>query len=305
MKLQRLVMAQRAFLLVFILLLTNGCGSSATVQVTELSNDTVSYEETIHLNNCGGKADSEQTVSHSFATSIEGGAKFSAGYKSIVEGEVSAKYSQYQSISKSQKLIAPPETNMEFVLRWSEDVHLGNVTVNGEMGNYEVRVPVKVDHVSSHDLGCGTSNNVNVPTNSPTSLPPATQQPSQTNFPDITVSANASNGVQFTALTSGNYQFTVKEGIYCTPSICRSIIHGYLGRDIVWKDFYGLPHPMEQDYELGCWENPTSSNKNCAVGMSITIYMNAQQYIRWIVMEDKNAFADNSGAVILSVTLIP
>lgn len=145
--------AHRIFLLI-VLILLSGCGSSPTVQVNELGNNTVSYDETIHINNCGGKADSEQTASRSFATSIEGGAEISAGYQSIIEGSVSAKYSQYRNVTKSQKLIAPPATNMEFILRWSEDVHSGNVTVNGATGNYEVRVPVSVEQVSSQDLGC-------------------------------------------------------------------------------------------------------------------------------------------------------
>lgn len=142
------------FFLLVVFIFLSGCGSSPKVQVNELSNDTVSYEETIHINNCGGKADSEQTASRSFATTIEGGAEISAGYQSIVEGSVSAKYSQYRNISKSQRLIAPPSTNMIFVLKWSEDIHAGNITVNGETGNYEVRVPVAVEQVSSKDLGC-------------------------------------------------------------------------------------------------------------------------------------------------------
>ena len=107
--------SQIVLLIVFILL--SGCGGTPDVQVNELSRNTVSYDETIHINNCGGKADSEQTASHSFATTIEGGAGLSAGYKLIVEGNVSAKYGQYSNVSKSQKLTAPPETNMEFVLQ--------------------------------------------------------------------------------------------------------------------------------------------------------------------------------------------
>lgn len=144
---------QRVFLL-FVFAMLSGCGNSPTVQVNELSSDTISYEETIHINNCGGKADSEQTASRSFAATIEGGAEISAGYQSIVEGRVSAKYSQYRNISKSQRLTAPPATDMIFVLKWSEAVHAGNVTVNGETGNYEVRVPVAVEQTSSKDLGC-------------------------------------------------------------------------------------------------------------------------------------------------------
>jgi hypothetical protein len=133
---------------------------------------------------------------------------------------------------------------------------------------------------------------------------------SDINISDLIVSANANTGVQFTAPTSGNYQFTIQEGIYCTSStpttnLCRSIIRGYLERDIVWKDWNGLPHPMEPDYEMGCWEQETSNNRNCSVGRSVVMYMNAQQYIRWIVVEDKNSFADNQGSVVLNVAKLP
>jgi hypothetical protein len=147
----------RCSVLLITLILLSGCGSNPSVQVNEISRDTISYDETIHLNNCGGKADSEQTASRSFATTIEGGAEISAGYQSIVEGSISAKYSQYRNISKSQKLTAPPDTNMEFVLRWSEDLHSGNVTVNGKTGSYVVKVPVSVEQISTQDLGCNTT----------------------------------------------------------------------------------------------------------------------------------------------------
>lgn len=178
--------AHRVFLIVSILLLS-GCGNSPNVQLAELSNNTVSYDETIHINNCGGKADSEQTASRSFATNIEGGAEFSAGYQSIVEGGISAKYSQYRNVTKSQRLIAPPGTNMEFVLRWSEEVHAGNVTVDGATGTYEVRVPVAVEQVSSQDLkGCDSGY----------VQPPPTQQSSTTALPSPTTPppASASQG---------------------------------------------------------------------------------------------------------------
>jgi hypothetical protein len=45
---------------------------------------------------------------------------------------------------------------MEFVIRWKEEVHAGNVTVNGSMGTYIVNIPIAVDQVSSQDLGCDT-----------------------------------------------------------------------------------------------------------------------------------------------------
>lgn len=174
------ILFQRFFLVVFLLL--NGCSSSSpTVQLQELSNNPVSYDETVHINNCGGKADSEQTASRSFATNIEGGAEFKAGYEMIVEGGISAKYSQYRNVSKSMRLTAPPSTNMEFVLRWSEDVHAGNVTIDGATGTYEVRVPVEVEQLSSRDLGGCDSGSIQIPptpSGNTTILPSPTTPPS-------------------------------------------------------------------------------------------------------------------------------
>jgi len=164
--------AQQVFLIVFMFL--SACGSNPDVRVDEVNNKIVSYDETIHINNCGGKADSEQTASRSFATNIEGGIE--VGVQQIVEGSISAKYSQYRNVSKSQRLIAPPATNMEFILRWSEDVHAGNVTVNGAIGTYEVRVPVSVEQISSQDFGC--TGNVQV---QPPSLAGSTEVPTREN----------------------------------------------------------------------------------------------------------------------------
>jgi hypothetical protein len=154
--------AHRIFLIIFILLLT-GCGGNPDVQVNEISKNTTSYDETIHINNCGGKADSGQTKSRSFSTDIQGG--IDVGIEKIVEGIISAKYSQSQNASVSQSLIAPPGTNMEFVLRWSEEIHAGNVTANGSAGTYTVSIPIAVEQVSSQDLGHCDGNSQISPTN--------------------------------------------------------------------------------------------------------------------------------------------
>ena len=179
-------------IIVFILLLSS-CDGSPNVQITEISSDTQSYDETIHLNNCGGMADSQQIVSRSFATTIEGGAEFKAGYQQLVEGGVSAKYSQYRSISKSQQVIAPPGTNMEFNLRWSEEVHAGNVTVNGSTGNYTVRIPIAVEQVGSKDLLCDP-NQVQQLTQvlQPTQVPP-----NATTAPEIQPTAASNEAVKY------------------------------------------------------------------------------------------------------------
>ncbi|MEM4204144.1 MAG: family 16 glycoside hydrolase [Candidatus Methanomethylicaceae archaeon] len=143
------------FSLVVALLAISGCGTNPEVQLVEISKNTVVYDEIVRINNCGGKGDSDHTATREFATTIEFGAGISAGYKSVVEGNIAAKYSEYRTTSKSLRVVAPPGTNMEFVLRWSDDVRAGNVQVNGKSGTYEVRIPVSVEQISSRDLGCG------------------------------------------------------------------------------------------------------------------------------------------------------
>jgi hypothetical protein len=212
-------------------LLLSGCTSSPDVQLVELSKNTVVYDEIVRINNCGGKGDSEQTKSRDFATTVEFGAGVSAGYQSIVQGSLSAKYSEYRNTSVSQRLVAPPGTNMEFVLRWSDDVRAGNVQVNGKSGTYEVRIPVSVEQISSRDLGCGIS----VPTQQPT-LTSGTQASRQVDYQQtgggvrVTYSVNlgereiitghadkfqgVTGCVAFLIMGPGKFNFWVESGIW-------------------------------------------------------------------------------------------
>jgi hypothetical protein len=154
-----------------LLLAISGCGADPEVQLAEISRNTVVYDEIVRLNNCGGKGDSDHTATREFATTIEFGAGISAGYKAVVEGNISAKYSEYRNTSKSIRVVAPPGTNMEFVLRWSDDVRAGNVQVNEKSGTYEVRIPVSVEQISSRDLGCGIPSQQSPPSNLSVSTP--------------------------------------------------------------------------------------------------------------------------------------
>lgn len=138
--------------LIAVLFFLYGCNPQPII--TELSNDTVTFDETIRINNCGNKANSTQTASRSFATKIEGTGSIKAGYEKIIEAGVSATYEQYRNTTKTQELTAAPDTNMEFVLRWSDDVRAGNATINGENTSYTIRIPVSVAQLSSKDLGC-------------------------------------------------------------------------------------------------------------------------------------------------------
>ena len=172
------------------LVLLSSCSDSPTsqpavneltqdVQVTETSNKFITFDETIHINNCGGKAESKQIAQRSFSTNIEGAAQLKVGYE-IIEGSVTAKYGQYRNVSKSHELAAPAGTNMEFVLRWTEQTWIGSITANGSSGTYNVHVPVSVEQVSGQDLGCGGAVPVvpdNPPTDTPSVPPPAQVHP--------------------------------------------------------------------------------------------------------------------------------
>lgn len=172
---QKISITHRIFLALLVLL--SGCGGNGNtdinpeVQVNEVSNTSTSYDETIHINNCGGKADSEQIKERSFSTSVEGG--IDVGVQQVVVGVVSAKYSQSRNITVSQKLVAPAGTDMEFTLRWQEEVRAGNVIVNGNTGTYTVKIPIAVEQVSSQDLGCsGNAQNLLPPTQMPVNTNP-------------------------------------------------------------------------------------------------------------------------------------
>lgn len=153
---------KRTVVLAFCLLALWSCGRPLDVALSETGVQTVSHDETIHMNNCGGKADSEQTAMRSFSTSLDGTLSISGEGKGTikgipveVEGSLSAKYGQYRATVKTIKLIAPAGTNMEFKLKWLEEEHAGNVIYEKQSGTYSVRIPISVDQVSSQDLGCG------------------------------------------------------------------------------------------------------------------------------------------------------
>jgi hypothetical protein len=144
--------------LVFVILnfLVISCNSSPDVHLNEFSNKTISYNETINLNNCGGKADSVQSETRTLTKKIEAGSELKVGYQEMIDGSLSLKYSEFRSTSKTITLTAPPGTNMEFVLKWSDNVYAGEISIDGSKGTYVVNVPINVSQESSQDIGgCG------------------------------------------------------------------------------------------------------------------------------------------------------
>ncbi len=127
--------------------------SSQDIQVIENNNETINFNETIKINNCGNTKEGDQVSTRSYSTNIEGGSQIKVGY-AILEGSVNAKYGQYRTISKSHRVVAPANTNMIFVLQWTEQTWKGSIVVGSDSGNYSVHVPASVEQVSSQDLGC-------------------------------------------------------------------------------------------------------------------------------------------------------
>ncbi len=145
--------------MVLLSLLLSSCdtnGGNVNLEVNETAAEiTEVTEETIHLNNCGGKADTEQNVERSKMIHIEVGGTLGVNAQAV-KGEVSAKYGDVTGYSKNQKLTAPPDTNMEFILRWTEKTWVGVITAQGKDGqeNYKVSVPIAVELIFTQDLGC-------------------------------------------------------------------------------------------------------------------------------------------------------
>ena len=136
-------------------LLLASCGNPP-LQVLEAGSQTVTSTEIIHLNNCGGRDVVEQTVGQSFAAGVDLDSQTHTNYETVRE-MVAGKYGLYKDTSHSQVLKAPPDTNMEFTLSWTDKLYNGTILEGEVVGKYSVHIPVSVELISSQDLGCGTT----------------------------------------------------------------------------------------------------------------------------------------------------
>ena len=134
--------------------------NETSAEITEVTN------ETIHMNNCGGKGEVRQTAERSKSVNVEYAGSFGVD-KVVVNGEVSAKYGEINATAKKIELVAPAGTNMAFNIEWKEKTWIGIVTAQGKDGkaNYKVSVPISVALINSQDLGCVTSNPTTETTN--------------------------------------------------------------------------------------------------------------------------------------------
>jgi hypothetical protein len=111
--------------------------------------------EIIRLNNCGGKAEADQVAERSLDVTVEGAAEIKADIR-IVSANVRSQYVENRNIRKTQTLRAPPGTNMEFELLWTEQQWFGTITSNlsSSEARYVARVPIAVELTQSRDIGC-------------------------------------------------------------------------------------------------------------------------------------------------------
>ena len=210
--------------LILISIVLAGCDTNAgtvnltvnetSAEVTEVTN------ETIHMNNCGSAGEVKQTAEKSKSVNVEYAGSFGVD-KVVVNGEVSAKYGEINTNSKSIELVAPAGTNMEFNLKWTEKTWLGIVTAQGKDGqaNYKVSVPISVELVSSQDLGCQSTGTQPEVQPQPTQASKNSQQNQcqwlQSNFPQTADDAKA----QYNLPSDTTFQF-----IY---ELCPSIANAF------------------------------------------------------------------------------
>jgi hypothetical protein len=128
---------------------------SQAINVNEIASSTNTDAEEIYLNNCGNSANSQQTSTRSQTISLEGGADLGVSAE-VVKASVEAKYVSTSNVTKSQTVTAAPNTNMKFVLLWTEQVNGGTITATSHSGQetYKVSVPISVEQSSAEDLGC-------------------------------------------------------------------------------------------------------------------------------------------------------
>lgn len=181
-------MKQKILPFLLILLILAGCDTNAgttsfsvhetAAEITEVT------RETVRMNNCGGRSDVKQIVERSKSVIVEVTGLIGVD-KMLLSSEVSAKYSQIKEDVKKMELTAPAQTNMEFILEWTEKTWVGIVTTQGRDGaEYKVSVPISVELISSEDLGgCSSQESSAATSPQPVAPPSETPRPADTPVP--------------------------------------------------------------------------------------------------------------------------
>lgn len=120
--------------------------------------------------------------------------------------------------------------------------------------------------------------------------------------PDFTIEAGDNSGAIFRADIAGEYRFRIRQGHYCTSgssTLCRTAVRGYQdNRPIDWGTWKGNPdHPINESIEIGCYEDfPVS-----CVGSPKSLLLGANEIVRWVIMDERRSFSNNTGTVTIAV----
>lgn len=178
-----------ALFLTIVAISLSSCGGQPPTPTTANSTPALNYteteggaaeqvEEVIRMNNCGGRGEVKQTAERSLTVEVEGEASLGVDIR-VVRADLAGRYAESRGVSKSMEITAPPGTNMEYTLVWTEQSWFGTVTssVGSGAAKYRARVPIAVDLRSSRDVGdCAGGQAPTAPATQP-EVPPLTPEP--------------------------------------------------------------------------------------------------------------------------------
>ncbi len=120
---------------------------------------------------------------------------------------------------------------------------------------------------------------------------------------EIEVRSSDNNGTRYTAKTAGSYQFVITGGAYTAAVNAgkyRTDVLIYQNKSIVWNV---SDNPAGWDYIIG-YDTPFSTAKEAeklALGNSIKFNLDKDDYLIFVIRDNRNFFSDNYGLVRLSV----
>jgi len=131
---------------------------------------------------------------------------------------------------------------------------------------------------------------------------------------NLYVPANAQEGITFTALSTGIYEFTVTGGAYNNWGSGSSEggwwtgLYFYVNKSVQWVPDVpnGLMSPGNYNYVLGNWNLQTSQAAAAAttIGQVIYVPLNKGDYLTISCGDDEGFYSDNSGGMNLTASLL-
>lgn len=150
---------------------SQGTASAKELHVANQTSQTTYSEQPLEIDNCGAKGPAWRTTQRSVTTEWQVAA--GVAFDQLVASEtLSTTYSQFRSETESIEVEAPPNTDMEYTVRWTRESFFGQMLDRNDskQAEYQYDVPIDVVILSSRDIGCAnstanvTSKSTDVPT---------------------------------------------------------------------------------------------------------------------------------------------